>query len=239
MEDEVAARSAIRIAIVEDDADQRGFYADTLRRAGYCIDEYDSREQAQQAFDRALPDLAILDICLRDDSNGGFALCRYLKQRDARLPVLVLTSRGDEIDHMYGLQLGAWDYQTKPVSLDLLEVRVASMLRIGQSMTGEAALTPPPAAGAAPLQLDGPRMRASWKGQVLPLTPTEFCLLQKLAETEGVVSNDELVKATRQGVVEDNTIATHIMHIRKKFRAIDPAFEAIETRYGLGYQWVE
>ena len=114
------------VAIVEDDAEQRGYYADALRSNDYDVMEYEDREQAMQAFESALPDLAILDITLKSEVGGGYEICRYLKQRDASLPVIFLTSRGDELDKIYGLQLGAWDYQTKPVSLDYLLVRIES-----------------------------------------------------------------------------------------------------------------
>ena len=123
------------IAIVEDDAQQRAHYARALRAEGYIIDEYAGTDAALTAFANALPDLAILDIMLGSDVGGGFDVCRYLQSRSPRLPVLFLTSRGNELDRIYGLQLGAWDYQTKPVSLDFLVARIDSLFRImGDSM---------------------------------------------------------------------------------------------------------
>jgi len=106
------------IAIVEDDVEQRRYYAQALRAQDYDVREYEDRPQAIAAFETALPDLAILDIALKSEVGGGYEICRYLKQRDASLPIIFLTSRGDELDKIYGLQLGAWDYQTKPVSLE-------------------------------------------------------------------------------------------------------------------------
>lgn len=75
-------------------------------------------------------------------------------------------------------------------------------------------------------------------GQTVSLTPTEFSILACLLESDGAVSIDALVRATRQGVVEDNTINTHILHIRKKFKQHDSTFNCIKTRYGFGYQWL-
>lgn len=118
------------IAIVEDDAEQRAYYANALRAQDYDVLEFESRKAAIDAFQTDLPDLAILDIALNADVGGGYEVCRYLKQRDAALPVIFLTSRGDELDKIYGLQLGAWDYQTKPVSLEFLIVRIQSFLQI-------------------------------------------------------------------------------------------------------------
>ncbi len=121
------------IAIVEDDAEQRSYYAEALRSHDYDVQEYEDRQQAVAAFEKTLPDLAILDIALKSEVGGGYEICRYLKQRDASLPVVFLTSRGDELDKIYGLQLGAWDYQTKPVSLKFLIVRIESFFRIKKS----------------------------------------------------------------------------------------------------------
>jgi two-component system OmpR family response regulator len=80
-------------------------------------------------------------------------------------------------------------------------------------------------------------MQCFWKDSEIKLTPTEFSILAAMIETDEPVSIDQLIKATRQGVVEDNTINTHILHIRKKFKNIDTDFQCIKTRYGFGYQW--
>lgn len=222
------------IAIVEDDPQQRTYYAEALRAHDYIVTEHESRCAAIDAFENNLPDLAILDITLNADVGGGYEVCRYLKQRDASLPLIFLTSRGDELDKIYGLQLGAWDYQTKPVSLDYLLVRIESFFQIK-------ALTVNPAANtnnAAGLTINRKSMQCFWKGQEINLTPTEFSILVAMFESETAVSVDELVKATLQGLVEDNTINTHVLHIRKKFKKVDAGFQCIKTRYGFGYQWL-
>ena len=219
------------IAIVEDDASQRGHYASALRAEGYIVDEYADRETALAAFVNVLPDLAILDIMLGSDVGGGFDVCRFLQSRSPRLPVLFLTSRGNELDRIYGLQLGAWDYQTKPVSLDFLLARIDSLFRI----MGNNGSTNSRHYGDIEVQPDS--MRVRWKGQPLELTPTEFEILRALLDNADGVSIEELQRATRQGIVEDNTINTHILHIRKKFKRLDPAIDCIRTRYGFGYGW--
>jgi two-component system, OmpR family, response regulator len=220
------------IAIVEDDAQQRRYYADALRAGDYDVIEFEDRQQAIDAFETGLPDLAILDITLNADIGGGYEVCRYLRQRDDSLPVIFLTSRGDELDKIYGLQLGAWDYQTKPVSLQYLMVRVDSFFQIKQNasaahnnVTGE-------------LKLNTRSMQCFWKNKELNLTPTEFSILSAITQSDESVSIDDLISATQQGVVEDNTINTHILHIRKKFKTIDAGFQCIKTRYGFGYQWI-
>ncbi len=224
------------VAIVEDDPQQRAHYAEALRQEGYRVDEYGGLEQARQAFEQALPDLAILDIMLGRDIGGGFEICRYLQQRDANLPVIFLTSRGNEVDKIYGLQLGAWDYQTKPVTFDYLIERIRSLFRISDRHSAPTAAADFRSVGR--LRLNRCAMQASWDDQPLLLTPTEFDLLSLLLDQRDGASYDDLANATRQGVVEDNTINTHIVHLRKKFKRVDPDFDCIRTKYGYGYHWV-
>jgi two-component system OmpR family response regulator len=222
------------IAIVEDDEQQRRHYADALRSAGYEVAEYADREQAVRGLNRQLPDLAILDIILGSEVGGGFEVCRELKQRCPQIPVIFLTTRGDELDKIYGLQLGAWDYQTKPVSLDFLVTRVESLFRIKQTSGNQAAEN----RTVGDLELNPVSMRVGWKNTPVELTPTEFDILSALLAKPDGASIEDLVKATRQGLVEDNTINTHILHIRKKLKRIDPDFNCIKTRYGFGYRWI-
>ncbi len=224
------------IAIVEDDPQQRAHYAQALREQGYRVQDFADRARALHAFDHALPDLAILDIILGREIGGGFDICRYLQDRDAHLPVIFLTSRGNEIDQIYGLQLGAWDYQTKPVTLAYLLARIASLFRIRDRKHDRAARGAVRTLGK--LELDRASMRVCWDGHALELTPTEFDLLHILIGHANGASYDDLARATQQGVVENNTINTHIVHLRKKFKQLDPTFDCIRTKYGYGYHWV-
>jgi two-component system OmpR family response regulator len=88
------------------------------------------------------------------------------------------------------------------------------------------------------IELNTANMRTKWKGVPVELTPTEFEILSALLSSPDGASIEELVRATRQGLVEDNTINTHILHIRKKIKAVDPDFNCIKTRYGFGYCWI-
>lgn len=226
------------IAIVEDDPDQRQNCADALARRGYQVLAYGSRAEAQAAFDQQLPDLAILDIMLGDEQDAGFELCRYLLARKSGLPIIFLTSRTDDIDRISGLRLGAWDYQTKPVSLGFLAERVSSVFRILNINQEKQQTVDVQKIGD--LTLDSERMQIAWQGQSLVLTFTEYSVLQELInkkEARGA-SYDELADATRQGVVQNNTINTHILHLRNKFRDIDKDFDCIKSVYGFGYRWV-
>ena len=226
------------IAIVEDDQDQRQNCTDALIRRGYQVLAYGSRAEAQAAFEQQLPDLAILDIMLGEEQDAGFELCRYLLARQSGLPIIFLTSRNDDIDRISGLRLGAWDYQTKPVSLEFLAERVSSVFRIlniNQEKTPVAKIRQ-----IGDLTLDTERMQVAWQGQSLVLTFTEYSVLQELLNKKDArgASYDELADATRQGVVQNNTINTHILHLRNKFRDIDKDFDCIKSVYGFGYRWV-
>lgn len=233
------------VAIVEDDIEQRSLYVKALKTNDYDVVEFSDRQSAIDSFEESLPDLAILDIALGVDVGGGYEVCRYLQQRDASLPVIFLTSRGDELDMIYGLQLGAWDYQTKPVSLDYLLVRIDSFFNIKQLTQVTVGLEKGDADAAhgrkktvGSLSINESSMQCYWGQDEIVLTPTEFSILMALVDKDEAVSIEELVRATRQGLVEDNTINTHILHIRKKFRKLDTDFQCIKTRYGFGYQWV-
>ncbi|MCW8826615.1 MAG: response regulator transcription factor [Gammaproteobacteria bacterium] len=224
------------IAIVEDDASQRQHYAEALRNSGYEVIEFADRKSALASFELSMPDLAILDIILGDEVGGGFEVCRYLKDRDAQFPIIFLTSRGDELDKIYGLQLGAWDYQTKPISLEFLITRVRSLFQIKESTNQS--LDNSKRLQMGHLLVDESTMSIQWKEQPINLTPTEYDILQAILNSPDGVSIEALIKATKQGVVEDNTINTHILHLRKKFKQVDAGFNCIKTKYGFGYGWI-
>ena len=224
------------IAIVEDDPDQRDNYADALRSHGYSVTTYGSRPTASERFRRQLPDLAILDIMLEDEMDGGFDLCRELRAMSPNMPIIFLTARDSDIDRVSGLRLDAWDYLTKPINLQFLAVRVSSLFRIIDTVNK-------PTNGAdvlhiGELEIDPNSMAISWKGVLLSLTLTEFWLVEALARRPGHVKTyDGLMQVTRQSYVEKNTINGYVRRIRKKFKEIDPEFAMIETVFGIGYRW--
>lgn len=225
------------IAIVEDDEQQRSQYSIALRTQGYHVDEYSNRDQVEKMFSQQLPDLAILDIMLGQDLEGGFEICRFIEQIKPReVPILFLTSRGNEVDEIYGLNLGAWDYQTKPITFEYLLARVRSLLNIKQGLASDSVAISSSCQQLGALAIDSATCKVTWKNQGVFLTPTEFAMLKRLLECPDGVSYDGFSEATRQGVVENNTINTHIAQIRHKFKAVDADFNAIKTRYGFGYK---
>ena len=229
---------AKRIAIVEDDPDQRSNYVDAITKKGYDVTAYSSRRQALEGFENDLPDLAILDIILGDEVDAGFEICRDLLARSASLPVIFLTERINEIDKISGLRLGAWDYLPKPISLDYLAERISSLLRINEARGQSAASGTNSAKTVGELSIDQEALLVSWKGQTINLSGTEFRMLAKLVRVPGhAVSYDTLMNPTMQSLVTNNTINTHMRNIRKKFESIDEEFDCIKSEYGFGYRW--
>lgn len=227
-----------RIAIVEDDADQCRNYAAALKINGFVVDSYSNRIDALAGFRVRSPDLAILDVVLGEEFNGGFDLFREITESTPDLPVIFLTSRTDEIDQVFGLRLGAWDYQTKPVSLTLLVERVNALLKIKNARNSSTAQTKSEIFQSGELTIDLDRVQVSWQGQSLPLTVTECALLSAIVTARGgAIRYDDLAKITRQSIVTNNTINTHIRHIRAKFKTIDSTFDCIANVYGAGYRW--
>ena len=224
-----------RIAIVEDDAVSRANYADVLGRHGYEVVAFADRATAQAGLRSRLPDLVLLDIGLGDEVDGGFKLCQELRAMSSTLPVIFLTARDSDFDLVSGLRMGADDYVTKNVSLPHLLARVSALFR-----RAELAGAPAPAESIierGPLVLDLNRFTVAWRGTVIDLTLTEFWLVHALAKFPGHVKNRDQLMSDAHIVVDDSTITSHIKRVRRKFGAADPAFDCIDTVYGLGYRW--
>lgn len=225
-----------RIAIVEDEAAIRENYAAAFRREGYSVDLYDARGPALDSFSSRLPDLVVIDINLKDDVEGGFELCRDLRGRSKDLPIIFLTARDSEFDAVSGLRLGADDYLTKDISLPHLMARVAALFRRIEAL--QQPLAEGKLVNRGDLQIDADRMTIRWKDVPVGLTLTEFWMVYALARYPGHVKNRQQLMDAAQAVLDDNTITSHIKRIRRKFMAVDPDFDAIETVYGMGYRWL-
>jgi two-component system, OmpR family, response regulator len=223
------------VAVVEDEAAIRDNYLAGLRRQGYRVAGYSSRKEALAAFENRLPDLVIIDVNLGAEVEGGFELCRQLRARSAQLPIIFLTARESELDTVSGLRLGADDYLTKRVSLEHLLARVAALFRRVEALTSSDEAGERLEQGS--LVLDRDRMSAQWRGAAVPLTLTEFWVVYALALHPGHVKNREQLMAAANAVLDDGTVTSQVKRIRAKFLALDPAFDAIQTVYGMGYRW--
>ena len=234
------------IALVDDDRNILTSVSIALQAEGYTVRVYSDGASALKALTDNPPDLAVLDIKM--PRMDGMELLRRLRQK-SDVPVIFLTSKDEEIDELFGLKMGADDFITKPFSQRLLVERVKAILR--RSAPRDPSSAPGTNTEQAPskaliergsLVLDEERHTCTWKGQRVTLTVTEFLILQALALRPGVVkSRDQLMDAAYQDdvYVDDRTIDSHIKRLRKKFRAVDPKFEAIETLYGVGYRFDE
>ena len=235
-----------KITLVDDDENIVTSVSLALESHGHVVKAYYDGAAGLAALENDPPDMAILDVKM--PRMDGMELLRRLR-RTSELPVIILTSKDEEIDEILGFNLGADDYIHKPFSQRLLLERVKAVLRRAGRDDGDdagAAGAPGEAAGRAlkrgRLTLDPARHESLWEGQPVKLTVTEFLLLQSLAQRPGFVkSRDNLMDAAYddQVYVNDRTIDSHIKRMRKKFREVDPEFDAIETLYGVGYRYRE
>ena len=214
----------------------------TLEAEGFDVETYNDGQSALDAFNRRLPDMAVLDIKM--PRTDGMELLQRLRQK-TNMPVNFLTSKDDEIDEILGLRMGADDYVKKPFSQRLLVQRIRTLLRRKEIVEGT--LTPADSEETkimvrGHLSMDPLRHSVRWKDKDVTLTVTEFLLLQALAQRPGFVkSRDQLMDVAYddQVYVDDRTIDSHIKRLRKKMRMVDDEFSAIETLYGIGYRYNE
>ncbi len=231
------------IALVDDDQNIIASVSLTLEAEGHVVSCFHDGLQALNAFNEEMPDMAILDIKM-PRMDGMDLLSRMRQTSD--IPVIFLTSKDDEIDEVLGLRMGADDYVTKPFSQRLLVERIRALLRRKEILRADDADANTPVKKnlieRGELTMDPLRHAVTWRGQDVSLTVTEFLLLQTLAQYPGFVkSRDQLMDVAYddQVYVDDRTIDSHIKRLRKKFRAIDSEFSAIETLYGIGYRYNE
>ena len=230
------------IALVDDDKNILASVSMLLEQEGYTVRTFSDGVAALSGLTGTPPDLAVLDIKM--PRMDGLELLRRLRQ-NGDLPVIFLTSKDEEIDELMGLNAGADDYIRKPFSQRLLLERVKAVLRRAEARKNQTPATGEQKKEAlvrGKLALDPQRHECTWDGKPVRLTVTEFLILQCLAQRPGFVkSRDNLMDAAYddQVYVDDRTIDSHIKRLRKKFKAVDDSFDAIETLYGVGYRYKE
>ena len=232
------------IALVDDDRNILASVSIALQAEGFATRVYSDGESALKALRDNPPDLAVCDIKM--PRMDGLELLRRLR-RDSDVPVIFLTSKDDESDEALGLASGADDYIAKPFSQRLLIARIRAILRradaLARAAEGKDQATPAPEPlRRGRLTMDPARHAVSWNGAPVSLTVTEFLILETLALRPGVIrSRNQLMDAAYHDdvFVDDRTIDSHIKRLRRKFRAVDPAFSAIETLYGAGYSFAD
>jgi two-component system response regulator MprA len=215
--------------ICEDDAELRRVVRDALAQEGFAVTTAATGSEAVATFGAAPPDVLVLDIGLPD--ADGRDVCQALRARGVGVPVLFLTARDALPDRLSGFHAGGDDYLTKPFALAELVVRVQALAR--RAPGADASAT-----AGSDLRLD-PAAHAIVRGdRQVPLTPTEFRLLARLAARPGeVVRRPGLIAAAWPdgAIVHDNTLDAYVARLRRKLRDAG-ATEAIETVRGVGYK---
>jgi two-component system phosphate regulon response regulator PhoB len=223
-----------QILITEDDKHISKLVKYNLEKAGYDCTVADDGEEALGILAKERPDLIILDIML--PKMDGFELCRAIKQ-DVKLkniPIIMLTAKGEEVDRIVGLELGADDYVVKPFSPRELILRIKAILKRGKSEE-----SPKDVIKRGTLIIDVPKHRVTVNNKEIELTPIEFKLLVTLIERNGrIQSRDQLLSDVweHQSDVFTRTVDTHIKRLREKLGKVGGQ---IETIRGLGYRFKE
>ena len=221
-----------KILIADDDPHIRQLLAFALEKAGFETAQAEDGEAALAQAQASPPDLLVLDINL--PKLSGLEVCRRLRA-SGDLPILILSSRDEEIDRVLGIELGADDYVVKPFSPREVTARVAAILRRARSPAGSAAA---PAGAHGRLTLDAEAWLAAWDGEPLTLTVTELGVLKTLASAPNrVFSRDAIIDHLRGPgfAITDRTVDSHGRNLRAKFAAVG-GHDVVETRAGIGYR---
>ena len=226
------------IALVDDDRNILTSISIALEKEGFNVQTYLDGESAYIGITRTPPNLAVIDVKM--PKMDGEELLRKLRKKTS-LPVILLTSKDEEVDELLGLQLGADDFIKKSggFSIKILIERIRVQLRKKDTANIDENKN---IISHGKLRLDPSQLECEWNGKQLPdkLTTTEFLIVKELAKRPGIIKERSQLMdiAYREDTdIEDRTIDSHVKRIRKKFKKIDSDFSAIETRYGSGYRW--
>jgi two-component system phosphate regulon response regulator PhoB len=220
-----------KILVIEDEPDIAEVLQYNLEKEGFDVETARRGDTGFDAVRRDNPDLILLDLML--PGIDGLELTRMLKRDPltSRLPIVMLTARGEEVDRIVGLELGADDYISKPFSPREVVLRVKAVLRRFQQEESAADLIE---VGGIELDVSGHQLRV--RGREVPLTATEFRLLRLLLERSGRVQTRGQLLSDVWGYAEDIDSRTVDTHIRRLRRKLGPEAERIETVIGVGYR---
>ena len=226
------------IALVDDDRNILTSISIALEKEGFNVQTYLDGESAYIGITRTPPNLAVIDVKM--PKMDGEELLRKIRKKTS-LPVILLTSKDEEVDELLGLKLGADDFIKKSggFSIKVLIERIRVQLRKKETTNIDENKN---IISHGKLRLDPSQLECEWNGKQLPekLTTTEFLIVKELAKRPGIIKERSQLMdiAYREDTdIEDRTIDSHIKRIRKKFKKVDSNFSAIETRYGSGYRW--
>ena len=220
-----------RILLIEDEPDIAEVLQYNLEKEGFAVETAQRGDAGLEAVRRDAPDLILLDLML--PGIDGLELTRLLKRdaATARLPIVMLTARGEEVDRIVGLELGADDYISKPFSPREVVLRVKAVLRRLQPEAADSDLL---SVGA--IELDAAAHQLRVRGREVPLTATEFRLLKLLMERCGRVQTRGQLLSDVWGYAEDIDSRTVDTHVRRLRRKLGPEADRIETVIGVGYR---
>jgi DNA-binding response OmpR family regulator len=220
------------VLVVDDEPTIREVVVRYLERAGYTTLEAADGNRARELLEGDTADLVVLDVML--PGTDGLELCRWIRSR-SRVPVIMLTARGEESDRIVGLELGADDYVTKPFSPRELAARVRTVLRRAEPAVAEKARLQ-----FGGLALDGPSREVSRHGEAVRLTAKEFDLLWFLAShPRRVFSRDDLMRRIwgYSAALDTGTLTVHVRRLREKLEDDPSRPRHLETVWGIGYRF--
>ena len=224
-----------RVLVVDDDAELCELLREYLEGEGFAVQAVGDGERGAAAALDGTVELVVLDVML--PGLSGFDVLRRIRVRSA-VPVIMLTARGEDVDRIVGLELGADDYLPKPFNPRELAARIRAVLR---RTTAGAAGGAPAVVTVGDLELDAGARRVRRAGEVVELTGTEFSLLERLVRAAGtVVRRDALYREVlgRRAVAYDRSLDVHLSNLRRKLGSLPGGGERIATVRGVGFQYV-
>jgi two-component system phosphate regulon response regulator PhoB/two-component system alkaline phosphatase synthesis response regulator PhoP len=219
------------VAVVDDEADILELVSINLKKSGYKVKDFLDAESFFEYIKTETPDLVLLDLMLPD--ADGMEVCKYLRKSDkfSSVPVIILTAKGDEMDKVLGLELGADDYITKPFSTRELAARVKAVLR-----RDEKTFKTQTVKIGDMLEIDLQKYETYVAGAKIELTSTEFRIIRLLSERKGwVYARDQILDylGVQEKGVLDRTVDVHIKNLREK---LGEAGKYIKNIRGIGYK---
>ena len=220
----------MKILLVEDDERICDAIVEDLTDQHYIVEVVHDGKLGWELLDVFTYELILLDVML--PHMDGIELCRRLRSQGCLTPVLMLTARDTVTDKVIGLDAGADDYLVKPFDLEELSARIRALLRRGSS-------NQPPVLEWGDVQLDPSTGEVSYQGHLIPLTPTEYRLLELfLRHDRRIFSREQIIEHvwSYDQLPSDVTVKAHIRSLRQKLQAAGVLHDLIETVYGLGYR---
>ena len=218
----------MKILVIDDDVELCGLLREFLQREGFQVDVAHDGKAGLEKVSKDAPDLIVLDVML--PGMDGFEILRRLRQQ-GRIPVLMLTARGEDVDRIVGLELGADDYLAKPFNPRELAARIRAILRRMEPRPTDSRVE------VNGVTLDPGSREVVQDGKQVDLTTVEFDILEHLMRSAGrVLSRDALMEAlyNRKATAFDRSMDMHISHLRRK---LEGERTLIKTVRGVGYQF--